>query len=57
MGAHVFSQEIKATVSKRDNETRTEMEESCAFNLAKQFIQFEGSQVRVQLVTGFFIFS
>ena len=44
----------KASKSKEDNETRTEMEESCAFNFSIQFIQLEWSQVRVQLVIGLF---
>ena len=47
----------KESKSKRDNETRTEMEESCDFNFSIQFIQLERSQVRVQLVTGLFFLS
>ena len=54
MGAHVHPLETKASISKRDNETRTELEESCAFSIS---IQLERSQVRVQLVTGLFFLS
>ena len=57
MGAHVLFLATKEYKSKRDNETRTEMEESCDFNFSIQFIQLERSQVRVQLVTGLFFLS
>ena len=57
MGAHVLSLATKESKSKRDNETRTEMEESCDFNFSIQFIQLERLQVRVQLVTGLFFLS
>ena len=57
MGAHILTSETKASRSKRDNETRTEKEESCASNFAVKFIQLKGSQVRIQLVTGLFFFS
>ena len=57
MGTQVLMLETKASISKRDNETRTEMEESCDFNFSIQFIQLGRSQVRVQLVTGLFFLS
>ena len=57
MGAHVISLATKESISKRDNETRTEMEKSCDFNFSIQFIQLKRSQVRVQVVSGLFFLS